>query len=157
MQILELEAPFRKWADQPYPLGKFGAHFSNGHPQCSDIADLVEMFKSFGSVLSVEVSRNPETGVSRGCGYITMSSIESARNAVSALDGSFGVVDSARVLYDRRGGKSRTYAFLSFSSSAERDAALSMNGTDFHDRLLVVKRGLRDDQALTEILLLAYM
>ncbi|KAH8517048.1 hypothetical protein H0E87_005124, partial [Populus deltoides] len=33
MQILELEAPFRKWADQPYPLGKFGAHFSNGHPQ----------------------------------------------------------------------------------------------------------------------------
>ncbi|KAG6784925.1 hypothetical protein POTOM_010639 [Populus tomentosa] len=220
MQILELEAPFRKWADQPYPLGKFGAHFSSGHPhtpklccclfrsnslhlpsrkgltalavedkepqiaeeindvnqengdfesekqtkpcelyvcnlpRCSDIADLVEMFKSFGSVLSVEVSRNPETGVSRGCGYITMSSIESARNAVSALDGSvecelatiffiiiFGAVDSARVLYDRRGGKNRTYAFLSFSSSAERDAALSMNGTDFHDRVLVVKRG----------------
>ncbi|KAJ6940627.1 hypothetical protein NC651_006687 [Populus alba x Populus x berolinensis] len=143
MQILELEAPFRKWAGQPYPLGKFGAHFSNGHPRtrhyslllsklkrkqqlhqrqpqyhslrqynfstpklccclfrsnslhltsrkgltiaeeinnvsqengdfesekqtkpcelyvcnlsrCSDIADLVEMFKSFGSVLSVE-------------------------------------------------------------------------------------------------------
>jgi polyadenylate-binding protein len=38
-------------------------------------------------------------------------------------------VDSARVLYDRRGGKNPTYAFLSFSSAAERDAALSMNGT----------------------------
>uniref|UniRef100_A0A2K2BKI8 RRM domain-containing protein n=1 Tax=Populus trichocarpa TaxID=3694 RepID=A0A2K2BKI8_POPTR len=87
-------------------------------------------------ILSSMVSRNPETGVSRGCGYITMSSIESATNAVSALDGSlrnlfsqFGVVDSARVLYDRRGGKNPTYAFLSFSSAAERDAALSMNGT----------------------------
>ncbi|KAJ6404433.1 hypothetical protein OIU84_012593 [Salix udensis] len=46
------------------------------------------MFNSLGSVLSVEVSRKPGTGVSRGCGYITMTSIESARNAVSALDGS---------------------------------------------------------------------
>uniref|UniRef100_A0A6N2L9S1 RRM domain-containing protein n=1 Tax=Salix viminalis TaxID=40686 RepID=A0A6N2L9S1_SALVM len=148
---------------------------------CSDIAYLAEMFNSFGSVLSVEVSRKPGTGVSRGCGYITMTSIESARNAVSTLDGSvelflcliyvlpeirllfsrmsvagkcgphklyignlpwnskledlrnlssqFGAVDSARVLYDRKGGKNRTYAFLSFSSAAERDAALSMNGT----------------------------
>lgn len=171
-------------------------------PRSSDIADLVEMFKPFGSVLSVEVSRNPETGVSRGCGYITMGSVESARNAVSALDGSdvggremrvrysveissgrrnpealnsaptkhlfyesphklyvgnlpwstkpdelrnlfnhFGIVVSARVLSDRKGGKNRTYAFLSFLSDAERDAALSMNGTEFYDRMLVVKRG----------------
>ncbi|KAI5598934.1 hypothetical protein BDE02_02G164800 [Populus trichocarpa] len=119
------------------------------------------------------VSRNPETGVSRGCGYITMSSIESARNAVSALDGSvewrrnpealnsaptkhlfyesphklcignlpWSTKLDARVLYDRRGGKNPTYAFLSFSSAAERDAALSMNGTDFHDRVLAVKSG----------------
>ena len=51
--------------------------------------------------------------------------LEELRNLFSQ----FGVVDSARVLYDRRGGKNPTYAFLSFSSAAERDAALSMNGT----------------------------
>lgn len=53
----------------------------------------------------------------------------------------FGIVVSARVLSDRKGGKNRTYAFLSFLSDAERDAALSMNGTEFYDRMLVVKRG----------------
>ncbi|KAJ6686348.1 TRANSFORMER-2-RELATED [Salix purpurea] len=46
-----------------------------------------------------------------------------------------------RVLYHRKGGKNRTYAFLSFSSAAERDAALSMNGTAFYDGVLVDKRG----------------
>lgn len=41
----------------------------------------------------------------------------------------FGTVVSAKVLNDRRAGKSRVYGFLSFSSAAERDAALSLDGT----------------------------
>ncbi|KAF5732007.1 hypothetical protein HS088_TW18G00695 [Tripterygium wilfordii] len=52
-------------------------------PRSSDIAELLKMFQPFGTVVSVQVSRNPETGISRGCGYVTMSSINSARNAIS--------------------------------------------------------------------------
>lgn len=56
-------------------------------PRSSDIPDLMEMFKPHGTVFSVEISRSPETGLSRGCGYVTMGSIESAKAAISALDG----------------------------------------------------------------------
>ncbi|WCJ22510.1 RNA-binding (RRM/RBD/RNP motifs) family protein [Euphorbia peplus] len=171
-------------------------------PRSCDIPELVEMFKPFGTVLSVEVSRNPETGVSRGCGYVTMGSINFARNAIAGLDGSdvggremrvkfsvdmsssrnnhialnstttknltyespykiyignlswkikpedlrnefsqFGTVVSARVMSDRKAGKNRSYAFLSFSSDTERDAALSLNGKEFGGRVLVVREG----------------
>jgi len=41
----------------------------------------------------------------------------------------FGNVVSARVLHDFKQGNSRVYAFLSFQSEAERDAAMSLNGT----------------------------
>lgn len=41
----------------------------------------------------------------------------------------FGTVVSAKVLNDRRAGKSRVYGFLSFSSAAERDASISLDGT----------------------------
>ncbi|KAF5733386.1 putative ribonucleoprotein chloroplast [Tripterygium wilfordii] len=57
-------------------------------PRSCDIAELLKMFQPFGTVVSLQVSRNPETGISRGCGSVTMSSISSARNAISALDGS---------------------------------------------------------------------
>lgn len=56
-------------------------------PRSSDIPDLMEMFKPHGTVFSVEISRSPATGLSRGCGYVTMGSIESAKAAISALDG----------------------------------------------------------------------
>ncbi|KAK3024625.1 hypothetical protein RJ639_043953 [Escallonia herrerae] len=158
------------------------------------ISELNDLFKPFGTVQSVEVpfllvSRNAETGVSRGCGYVTMSSIAEAKAAISALDGSdvggremrvmfsidmgvgrgnlealnskpkknlifespfkvyvgnlawsvkpeglrnlfsqFGTVVSARVLHDRKGGKNRVYGFLSFSTAAELEAAMSLNG-----------------------------
>ncbi|KAJ4728019.1 RNA-binding protein CP31B, chloroplastic [Melia azedarach] len=171
-------------------------------PRSCDIPELLEMFKPFGSVISVEVSKNPETGISRGCGYVTMGSINSAKNAIAALDGSdvggremrvrysvdmtfrkrnpealtsspkktfiyespyklyvgnliwttkpedlrnhfcqFGTVVSARVLHDRKGGNNRVFGFISFSSVAERDAALSMNGTEFRGRKLIVREG----------------
>ncbi|KAK2993313.1 hypothetical protein RJ640_006801 [Escallonia rubra] len=158
-------------------------------PRSSGISELNDLFKPFGTVQSVEVSRNAETGVSRGCGYVTMSSIAEAKAAISALDGSdvggremrvmfsddmgigrgnleelnskpkknlifespfkvyvgnlawsvkpeglrnlftqFGTVVSARVLHDRKGGKNRVYGFLSFSTAAELEAAMSLNG-----------------------------
>ncbi|KAL6126378.1 hypothetical protein ACLB2K_074429 [Fragaria x ananassa] len=55
-------------------------------PRSSNIEDLMEMFKPHGTVFSVEVCRSPLTGLSRGCGYVTMGSIDSAKAAIAALD-----------------------------------------------------------------------
>lgn len=41
----------------------------------------------------------------------------------------FGNVASVRVLQDQKQGRTRVYAFLSFLSEKERDAALTLNGT----------------------------
>ncbi|XP_073011427.1 28 kDa ribonucleoprotein, chloroplastic-like [Typha latifolia] len=57
-------------------------------PRSCDIPQLLDLFKSFGMVISVEVSRDAATGISRGCGYVTMSSIAEAKAAMAALDGS---------------------------------------------------------------------
>lgn len=57
-------------------------------PRSFDIAQLLELFKPYGTVQSVEVSRNADTGISRGCGFVTMSSLTEAKAAISALDGS---------------------------------------------------------------------
>lgn len=177
-------------------------------PRSCDIAELVEMFKPYGTVLAAEVSRNPETGISKGCGYVTMGSINSAKVSITALDGSdvggremrvrfavdmnskkrnlnnlhsspkkniiyespykvyvgnlswdvkpgdlrnlfsrFGTVVSAKVLNDRRAGKSRVYGFLSFSSAAERDASISLDGTEYNNRKLVVREGLERSES----------
>lgn len=51
----------------------------------------------------------------------------------------FGTIVSTRVLHDRKTGKNRVFAFLSFTNSEERDAALSLNGTVkfvIHNRIL---------------------
>jgi polyadenylate-binding protein len=34
-----------------------------------------------------QVSRDDETGISRGCGFVTMRSFTEARRAINALDG----------------------------------------------------------------------
>ncbi|CAL9125598.1 unnamed protein product [Musa textilis] len=169
-------------------------------PRSCDISKLLDLFKPYGTVHSVEVSRDAETGLSRGCGYVTMSSIQEAKAAMVALDGSdlggrelrvkfsadlssrrknmealnttpkknmvfesphklyvgnlawsvrpedlreyfsqFGNIVSARVLYDRKGGRNRVYGFLSFTSSDELRAALETSGTEFNGRTLVVR------------------
>lgn len=41
----------------------------------------------------------------------------------------FGTVVSARVLYDRKGGRNRVYGFISFSSADEVTAAVEASGT----------------------------
>lgn len=56
-------------------------------PRNYDISHLLELFKPYGTVHSVEVSRDPETGISRGCGFVTMGSISEAKYAIAALDG----------------------------------------------------------------------
>ncbi|MFS8005241.1 putative RNA recognition motif domain, nucleotide-binding alpha-beta plait domain superfamily [Helianthus anomalus] len=161
-----------------------------------------------------EVPRNAETGISRGCGYVTMSSLEEAKAAIAALDGSdvggremrvrlsvdmnskrgstisssqprknlvsespisssrpqknlvfespfkmyvgnlawsvkpedlrnhfsqFGNVISTKVLHDRKGGKNRVYGFLSFSTSAELEAAMSLDDTEFYGRTIKLR------------------
>ncbi|OIV95181.1 hypothetical protein TanjilG_21571 [Lupinus angustifolius] len=171
-------------------------------PRSIDSDYLLNLFKPHGDVLSVEVSRNAETGESKGCAYVTLGSINSARNAVSALDGldvggremrvrfsvemnrrgknlkilnssprkviyyegphklyvgnlprpirpeelrhlfvKYGTVTSLRILIDQREGRTRVYAFVSFLTAGERDAAMSINGIDFGGRKLVVREG----------------
>uniref|UniRef100_A0A0E0LQP0 RRM domain-containing protein n=1 Tax=Oryza punctata TaxID=4537 RepID=A0A0E0LQP0_ORYPU len=56
-------------------------------PRRCDVDDLYDLFKPYGTVLSVEISRDPETGLSRGCGFVTMRSLPEARTAMNALDG----------------------------------------------------------------------
>lgn len=171
-------------------------------PRSCGSTQLHDMFKPYGNVLSAEVDRNDETGESRGCGYVTMGSVNSAKKAVAALDGSdiggremrvrfsvemnpgrrnaetmnsspqkvifyetphklyvgnlaravkpedlwnhfsrFGTVVSVRILHDHKEGNGRIYAFLSFLSQSERDAAMSLNGTELGGRTLVVREG----------------
>ncbi|XP_058738811.1 small ribosomal subunit protein cS22 [Vicia villosa] len=57
------------------------------------------------------------------------------------LFGKFGNVASARVLHDFKQGKNRVYAFVSYLTQTERDASLSLNGTEFDSRSLVVREG----------------
>ncbi|XP_028752318.1 30S ribosomal protein 2, chloroplastic [Neltuma alba] len=171
-------------------------------PRSCDSTQLQDMFKPYGAVLSAEVDRNDGTGESRGCGYVTMGSVNSARKAVAALDASdiggremrvrfsaemnpgrrsaetmnsspqkvifyetphklyvgnlaravkpedlwkhfqrFGTVTSVRILHDYKVGNGRIYAFLSFLSQSERDAAMSLNGTELRGRTIVVREG----------------
>ncbi|XP_010251467.1 PREDICTED: 28 kDa ribonucleoprotein, chloroplastic [Nelumbo nucifera] len=179
-------------------------------PRSCDISELLEMFKPYGTVQSVEVSRNVDTGISRGCGYVKMSSMNEAKAAIAALDRSdvggremrvrfcaemnsiywrkkldsvnsapngnvvleslhkvyvgnlawsvtpedlrqhfsqFGTVVSARVLYDRKGGKNRVYGFISFSSATECEAAISLSGAEFRGRKLLVRDVLKKSES----------
>lgn len=57
-------------------------------PRSYGISHMIHLFKPYGTVLAVEVSRDTQTGISRGCGYVTMSSISEAKFTIAALDGS---------------------------------------------------------------------
>lgn len=169
-------------------------------PRRCGVDDLLELFSPYGTVLSVEMSRDAETGISRGCGFVTMRSLAEARTAINALDGfdldgreifvklasdavsnrrnpsmshtpptkdhifespykiyvgniawsvkpqdlreyftQCGTVVSTRLLTDRKGGRSRVYGFLSFSSAEELEAALQLDNTNFHGRDIIVR------------------
>ncbi|XP_010113167.2 glycine-rich RNA-binding protein 8 [Morus notabilis] len=63
----------------------------------------------------------------------------------------FGHVTSARVVHDRKAGKTRTYGFLSFASAAERDSAKSLNGKEFCGRIMVVRDGTEKNETSSKL------
>jgi RNA recognition motif-containing protein len=50
-------------------------------------SDLEEAFGEFGTVQSINIIEDRDTGRSRGFGFVEMSSAEEAQNAISQLDG----------------------------------------------------------------------
>jgi RNA recognition motif-containing protein len=53
----------------------------------TDEAALTEFFGQVGTVEDAFVLKERETGRSRGCGFVTMSSVEEAQAAISELNG----------------------------------------------------------------------
>uniref|UniRef100_A0A831TW78 RNA-binding protein n=1 Tax=Geobacter metallireducens TaxID=28232 RepID=A0A831TW78_GEOME len=49
--------------------------------------DLIRLFSVAGTVTSVHLITDPETGEFKGCGYVRMSSAEEAQEAIETLDG----------------------------------------------------------------------
>lgn len=49
--------------------------------------DLVRLFSVSGTVQSVHIITDKISGKSKGCGYVKMSSVEEARDAINSLDG----------------------------------------------------------------------
>lgn len=49
--------------------------------------DLHQAFASYGTVVSASLMTDPGTGDSRGLAFVTMSSGQEARNAITALNG----------------------------------------------------------------------
>uniref|UniRef100_A0A0D9X3V6 RRM domain-containing protein n=1 Tax=Leersia perrieri TaxID=77586 RepID=A0A0D9X3V6_9ORYZ len=75
------------WRPPPPRRSRPRELFVSNLPRRCDVDDLYELFRPYGTVLSVEISRDPETGLSRGCGFVTMRSQPEARTAMNALDG----------------------------------------------------------------------
>jgi RNA recognition motif-containing protein len=74
--------------------------------------DLEEMCGEFGTVESVKIIEDRETGRSRGFGFVEMSSNEEAQSAISGLngrevDGRALTVNEAKPQEDRGGGGGR--------------------------------------------------
>jgi|SRR6185369_2234611 len=49
--------------------------------------DLVRLFSVSGTVQSVHIITDKISGKSRGCGYVKMTTIEEAKDAINSLDG----------------------------------------------------------------------
>ncbi len=56
-------------------------------PYSTQESDLRELFETHGTVESIKIIRDRETGRSRGFGFAEMSSQEEAEAAISALNG----------------------------------------------------------------------
>ncbi|CAN1855582.1 28 kDa ribonucleoprotein, chloroplastic [Linum perenne] len=131
-------------------------------PRSWDIPQLVELFQGFGTVVAVrdvegremrvrlayDTDRNSfdsvpvkslmyESPYKLYIGNLAWSvKPEDLRNKFSQ----FGNLTSVRVLYDYKAGKNRAYGFVSFSTESELQASLSLDGTNFHSRNLVVRK-----------------
>lgn len=49
--------------------------------------DLVRLFSVCGTVQSVHIITDKISGKSKGCGYVKMTSVEEAKDAINSLDG----------------------------------------------------------------------
>lgn len=57
--------------------------------------DLVRLFSVSGTVQSVHIITDKISGKSKGCGYVKMTSIAEARDAINSLDGA--LVDNRKI------------------------------------------------------------
>ncbi|CAD8072352.1 unnamed protein product [Paramecium sonneborni] len=64
-----------------------------------DEKTLYETFSAFGHILSTKIMRNPETGVSKGYGFVSYDNFESSDGALTAMNGQFLGTKIIRVEY----------------------------------------------------------
>jgi RNA recognition motif-containing protein len=90
--------------------------------------ELNELFAPFGTVESVKIITDRETGQSRGFGFVEMSSQEEGENAMNELNGKeiesrALVVNEARPRQERRshGGGGHRGGYRSYGNSGGRD------------------------------------
>ncbi len=57
--------------------------------------DLVRLFSVSGEVQSVHIITDKISGKSRGCGYVKMTTVEAAKDAIDSLDGA--LVDNRKI------------------------------------------------------------
>jgi len=57
--------------------------------------DLVRLFSVSGTVQSVHIITDKISGKSRGCGYVKMTTVEEAKDAINSLDGA--LVDNRKI------------------------------------------------------------
>ncbi|PWN20331.1 RNA-binding region RNP-1, partial [Microstroma glucosiphilum] len=61
--------------------------FAGGLPYSLSVDELREAFTPYGNILRVAIPKDPETGESRGFGYVEFDSQDSAHSAMEALSG----------------------------------------------------------------------
>lgn len=69
--------------------------------------DLRALFKGVGTIAGVKISRQEETGVSKGYGFVKMETVDAARSAIVALNGRTLKGREIRVLAARLPSRSR--------------------------------------------------
>ena len=79
-----------------------------GHmPYQATEEDLLRLFSVSGTVTSVHIITDPESGKSKGCGYVRMSTEAEMKDAIETLDGAFlidRVITVVFVRHHRRAG-----------------------------------------------------
>ena len=71
--------------------------------------------------------------------YVGNLSYRASDDDVSEFFGSFGAIETIRVIKDRRTGRSKGFAFVTFAKIKSATAALEAHGQDFSGRSLIVR------------------
>ena len=92
-------------------------------------------FAVHGEITEAVVVCDRDTGRSRGFGFVTFSDDESARNAISGMDGKQLDGRTIKVISDRDTGRSRGFGFVTFEDDEAADKAIAaLNGTELDGR-----------------------